>query len=306
MQFVSTTDPRQTRRMGGSSGTPSKQSATPFPLPNAFQLGHPGWDQFMVGSRALQQQPKPQPKPKPGQAHQYQNGQASKWVGAFKVTFSLLVAGGINAFLFGIPVWVAAGVSALVSSAQSIIALKIHREDTEFSRKVVSGSRWLMGRKQDYTPSGKEWSMVPVWGAACGLMALVESMVNHGYKKWFSKDGDKPLSDILKARRTAIDAKLKQSPNEMMKWIYRAQLRGMDLRNRVVDYVDSLLKNWSVGQGWKKKLGEIATKLWNQGGKRSMKTAYLLACGAAILGGIFQTSIAAYMQGKIDRRNGFK
>lgn len=304
MQFVPTTDSRQGRRLGGGSGIQARQAVLPSAMPFAFQAGSSGFDQFMVGSRNPQQSKQPAVP-----VRKYQDGQASKWVGAFKITFSLLVAGGINAFLFGVPIWVAAGVSALVSSAQSLIALKIHREDTDFSRKVVSGTRWMMGRKKDYTPSGKEWSMVPVWGVACGLMALVESMVNHAYKKWFSKDGDKPFAEVLKERKDALTNKLRNpsnKPGKLMDWVYKAQLQGMSLSERIMSGVTKTLEVWKSSTGWKKKLGDMVSKVLKQSGKRSMKTAYLLACSAAILGGIFQTSVAAYMQGKIDKRNGFK
>jgi hypothetical protein len=300
MYFVPTTDFRQPRRVDKGTGTPPKQPTPGNAMLSPFHTAASTYDQFMEGGSRKLAQAK---AILPNQFHRYQDGQASKWVSAFKIGFSLLVAGGINAFLFGVPIWVAAGLSAGVAGIQSALALKIHKEDNAFSKGVVSLTRKVMRRKDDYTPSGKEWSMVPVWGVICGLMALVESMGNHAYKKFFTKDMNKPAQLVLEERQTAL-RKILKKPANFMHPIYRLQSRGVELTLKVMDKIKTWLQNMAAAEGWKKAVGEKLQKLW-QGG-RSMKAAYLWACGMAVIGGIFQTSVAAYMQGKIDKRNGFK
>jgi hypothetical protein len=64
------------------------------------------------------------------------------------------------------------------------------------------------------------------------------------------------------------------------------------------------IKQFSGSTGWKKIVGQKLEALWQQG--RSMRVLYPLAFFTAIIGGVFQTSVAAYMQGKIDQQNKLK
>ncbi len=224
-------------------------------------------------------------------------GNASRWVTAYKLGFSLLVAGAANAFLFGVPLWWAAGLSAVVASAQSAIALKVHREDTPFSRKMVSMTRKMMRRDQDQTPAGKEWSMVPVWGAACGAMALVEAGFNHLYSKWNPvKPGEDPVEAHLTRIKQSIDK------DDRFKTLYQLQKRGVEFTRDAKKWLKNWLRDPFPNQ-LPAKLKEMNHRLWiklDNNVKGNPRAGYLVGFILAAIGGIAQTSIAAKIQERID------
>jgi hypothetical protein len=201
-----------------------------------------------------------------------------------------------------VPLWIAGGLSAGIASTQSMLALKIHKEDTEFAKKVVGFTRGVMGRTHDYTPSGKEWSMVPVWGGVCGLLALVEATLNHGYRSLFTQEMDKPLLKVLKERINVLEPLVDSTSK--LRSIYKLQLRGVTKTHQILELLLEKIKQFSGSTGWKKIVGQKLEALWQQG--RSMRVLYPLAFFTAIIGGVFQTSVAAYMQGKIDQQNKLK
>lgn len=299
MYYVPTTDPRQAHWPARGNGAPLlKRPMQTYGMPPFYTAAY---DQFKHGGNQKRMEARTM---LPNPVLQYQNGQASKWVSAFKIGFSLLVAGSINAFLFGVPLWVAGTLSAGIASMQSMLALKIHKEDTEFSKNVVSTTRKWMGRTQDYTPSGKEWSMVPVWGGICGMLALVEATVNHGYRTIFTQEKNKPILEVLEARQNALQSLIKKHPASKLQVVYDLQLRGVKMTRAVLKQLREKVTQLAHSDGWKKRIGQTLETLW-QGG-RSMRVLYPLACGTAIMGGVLQTSIAAYMQGKVDQKNKLK
>lgn len=243
-------------------------------------------------------------KPEPNQS---QHGNASKLVGIFKVTFSLLVTGGINAFLFGVPLPVAAGASALVAASQSAVALKIHREDHPLSRKLVAFTRRLTGKTDDKTPSGKEWAMVPIWGAVCGFFGLAESVVNHAVKSIREKNGIKPKD--FDTRLKAIEEDLGK-PNCRLRRIKELQRDSMNLGKTAFAKLSEFLEKWAKKESLIGKPGQLANWAFNQfksaGGGRKMGLAYTWGFVITTIGGMAQTSLAALLQQRIDKAHGLK
>jgi hypothetical protein len=231
------------------------------------------------------------------EAHQKKQdyGNASRWVTAYKLGFSLFVAGAANAFLFGVPLWWAGGLSAIVAAAQSGIALKVHKEDTDFSKKLVGFTRKVMRREKDQTPAGKEWSMVPIWGAACGAMALVEAGFNHIYSlRHPHKSADGELAERLAKIQEGID---KQG---LLKPLYKLQKSGVENTRKA--------KHW-LSQEFPKYLHPRLKSMYHgftRGLEKNMKgnpkAGYLVGFTLAGIGGIAQTSIAAKIQERIDRK----
>lgn len=251
-------------------------------------------------------------------------GSASTLIGAFKVASALIITGGINAFFFGVPLKTASLVSGVVASSQALSALKIHKEDNDFTRKLIGFTRKLMGRENDHTPSGKEWSMVPVWGAVCGFFGLSEAFGNHMFIKWKkSKDPSyhpktlqerfKSLTDEvkvlemkdLKGKFAKLDTRFKKIQLKNMEW-------GRDLYNYLERKAgnfagqkgNTLLKNAGGLAEW----GLARAKKFSQesaGGKK-IYLGYIWSFCMASLGGAAQTVIAALMQTKVDKVHGVK
>lgn len=262
---------------------------------------------------------KPDPKATEGKGNEKANkegwfkGSASTLIGAFKVTSALIITGGINAFFFGVPLKTASLVSGVVASSQALSALKIHKEDNDFTRKLIGFTRKLMGRENDHTPSGKEWSMVPVWGIICGLFGLSEAFFNHMSTK-FSGEKPKTLNDRFK-KLTEEVAGLK-NVNGLSAWFRRMQLKNMErgrdlyvyLERKAGDFAgqkgNTLLKNAGSlaksGLNWAKNFSEKSA-----GGKRPY-LGYIWSFCMASLGGAAQTVIAALMQTKVDKVHGVK
>jgi hypothetical protein len=226
---------------------------------------------------------------------------ASTFIGAFKVTSALIVTGGINAFFFGVPLYIASGLSALVAGSQSLAALKIHKEDNEFTRKIVAFSRKVMGRQDDLTPGGKEWSMVPVWATICGFFGLSEAMGNHiykqvtGYQEKSFRDREEELTKVLHKDNGWLN---------VLKPMQDMQLSGMKFVKASKECVEELFKNWAA-KGGVLKIPHIALQqLLASSGGRNMPLAYLWSFGIASFGGAFQTALAALIQQKVDKANG--
>jgi hypothetical protein len=226
---------------------------------------------------------------------------ASTWIGAFKVTSALIVTGGINAFFFGVPIYVASGLSALLAGSQSLAALKVHKEDNEFTRKIVAFSRKVMGRQNDLTPAGKEWSMVPVWATICGFFGLSEAMANHTFKLLTGYQE----KDFESRRRDLASAPLNNNGRfNLFQSIQKMQLSGMSLVQESKTYVETLFQNWAAKGGVRKIPHQVLKHVLNASGGRNMPLAYLWSFGVASFGGAFQTVLAALMQQKVDKAHG--
>lgn len=293
--------------------SPSKK---PGNLSAASKLPPPENDRFdsrdaaktkPAGKPVISSKPEPvKPKSQDPQAENseshHHTGNASKWVSAFKLSFSLLLAGGVNAFLFGVPLPVAVGLSTAVSASQSALALKIHREDTDFSRKLVKISRHLVGKDKDTSPSAKEWSMVPIWGGVCGLLVLGEACLNDLYRTCFKKGKSDSL--IQRAEKLQIES-VNQKHSSIIRWLYSTQHQAVSSFIKLMDRMFA-----AVDQSALKGFKQFFSGQWNhikhyQGGQKRL-WSYGFAVSAAIFGGLFQTSLAALLQEKMDRRNGLK
>ena len=279
--------------------TPHFRSAmSPPTQPSAFPIGTEQSDSVELPSAGrvekLLVSPVPDKKNAVEARKKTDYGNASRWVTAYKLGFSLLVAGAANAFLFGVPLWWAAGLSALVASAQSAIALKIHREDTPFSKKVVAITRKMMQRQQDKTPAGKEWSMVPVWGVACGAMALFEAGFNHLYSKWNPVPHGKDPMELHLAR---IEESINR--DDRFKPLYRLQKRGVELTRDVKKWFRDSFPNHLPAP-----LKSLNWRMWKklENVKGNPRAGYLVGVFLAAIGGIAQTAIAAKIQERIDNR----
>ncbi|WP_373531287.1 hypothetical protein [Vampirovibrio sp.] len=228
---------------------------------------------------------------------------ASTLIGAFKVTSALIITGGINAFFFGVPIYIASGLSAVVAGSQSLAALKIHKEDSEFTRKVVRFSRKLMGRQNDPTPAGKEWSMVPVWAAICGSFGLSEAMGNHIYKRFTGhteKNFDARMEDLKKTLG---------SDNgwlNVLKPIQEVQQKGMQFVKSTKKRATTLFEKWATQGGVRKMPQQALQYVMKSSGGRNMPLAYLWSFGMASFGGAMQTVLAALMQQKVDKAHGIQ
>jgi hypothetical protein len=242
-------------------------------------------------------------------------GSASTLIGAFKVGSALIITGGINAFLFGVPLKTAALVSGVVAGSQSLTALKIHRENNEFSRKIIGFTRKLMGRENDLTPSGKEWSMVPVWGTVCGMFGLTEALGNHMYTK-ITKTPPKTLTqrfDALTEEVEELKAKKVTGPNAAFR---QFQLDNMKRGKALINALENKAKAYANldGNTLLKTGGILADKALKRARRFSEKSAggrnpllgYIWSFTMASLGGAAQTVIAAMMQTKVDKAHGLK
>lgn len=238
--------------------------------------------------------------------HRKESGQASgvnasTLIAAFKVTSALIVTGGINAFFFGVPIYVASGLAALVAGSQSLAALKIHQEDTEFTRKIVGFSRKVMGRQNDLTPGGKEWSMVPVWATICGFFGLSEAMGNHIYKKVTGCE-----EKNFENRRNELAEALLSKDKGWLNALKSKQLSGMIFVQKSKESIEKLFENWAEKSGVRKIPLSVLQHIMNASGGRNMPLAYLCSFGMASFGGAFQTVLAALMQQKVDKAHGIQ
>lgn len=266
---------------------------------------------------------KSDPKPKVRQAsEQPQNkqegwfkGSASTLIGTFKVGSALIITGGINAFLFGVPLKTAALVSGLVASSQSLTALKIHRENNEFSKKLIGFTRKLMGRENDHTPSGKEWSMVPVWAGVCGMFGLTEAFGNHMYTK-ITKTPPKTLTQRFDALTEEVRELDKKNVTGASARFRKFQLRTMERGIAFIEIAEKKANEYAKQEGktWLKTGGELAVKALakakhfseNSAGGRNPLLGYIWSFTMASLGGAAQTVIAALMQTRVDKAHGLK
>lgn len=270
---------------------------SPVSMPG-FQTGFGQSDTVAIQRPGLPAQLSQAVKPKSTEAQKKKqdHGNASRWVTAYKLGFSLCVAGAANAFLFGVPLWWAGGLSAIVAGAQSAIALKVHKEDTDFSKKLVKSTRKMMHRENDKTPAGKEWSMVPIWGMACGSMGLLEAGFNHLYslRNPQSKDAN-PMADRLKAIEANIDK------DGLLKPLYKLQKSGMEFTQRVTTRLsENVPHHLGRVQPRLKVMYEWGLNKLTNNVKGNPKAGYVLGFIMAGIGGIAQTSIAAKIQERID------
>ncbi len=248
---------------------------------------------------------KPSGKAKDGTQQQESSKiNGSKLIGAFKITSALVVTGAVNAFFFGVPIYVSSGIAAAVAGAQAFAALKIHKEDTPFTQKLMTFTRKVMGRENDLTPAGKEWSMVPVWAGICGAFGLSEAFLNHVFKE---STGYQKKS--FEARKKAILDEMQHSRFGLKKAILGKQLKGMAFVESSRQGLIDKFSHWAKQEGG---LGKVLTRMshflkrFNKGGaaRPNYPLIYLWSLGMASFAGATQTAIAALMQQKIDRANG--
>ncbi len=282
-----------------------KKQTEPDKRPNVDQA--PLATEPVKASRTEQKKPstqiqRPETPPKGSQAEE-PKGVASKLMGAFKVTSALLITGSFNAFFIGVPIWATVGLSTLVASMQSLAALKIHKEDHPTSRKIVDFSRKLMGREQDHTPAGKEWSMLPVWSAVCGSLALLEVGVNHLYKVLRGDPKEKSFNDKLKVIQEA-----KEKGSAFAKPFYDWQIKGMNFfeqrKGQSKALFNKYIDRWLAQDGVMKLMGKVGGFLREAKGGNKMYFTYLWSVVIASLGGALQTAIAAKFQEKLDKKHG--
>ncbi|WP_303673802.1 hypothetical protein [Vampirovibrio chlorellavorus] len=228
----------------------------------------------------------------------------SKLIGAFKITSALVVTGAVNAFFFGVPIYISSGIAAAVAGAQALAALKIHKEDTPFTQKLMGFTRKLMGRETDLTPAGKEWSMVPVWAGICGAFGLSEAFLNHMFKESTGYQ-KKTFED----RKKSILNEIERSRFGLKKVVLGQQLKGMSLVESCRRGLSSKFSQWATQEG---ATGLLVNRLkqflgrFNRGGaaRPNYPLIYLWSLGMASFAGAAQTVVAALMQQKIDRANG--
>jgi hypothetical protein len=251
----------------------------------------------MVGKAAGSPQPVAQSQEQPKV-----NG--SKLIGAFKITSALVVTGAVNAFFFGVPIYVSSGIAAAVAGAQALAALKIHKEDTPFTQKLMGLTRKLMGRENDLTPAGKEWSMVPVWAGICGIFGLSEAFLNHVFKESTGYQ-KKTFAD----RKKGILEEMQRSRFGLKKAVLGYQLKGMAFVEDSRRGLSGKFSQWAKQEG---AMGGLINRLnqflkrFNRGGpaRPNYPLIYLWSLGMASFAGALQTVLAALMQQKIDRANG--
>lgn len=228
----------------------------------------------------------------------------SKLIGAFKITSALVVTGAVNAFFFGVPIYISSGIAAAVAGAQALAALKIHKEDTPFTQKLMAFTRKLMGREKDLTPAGKEWSMVPVWAGICGAFGLSEAFLNHVFKESTGYQ-KKTFED----RKKSILNEIQRSRFGLKRAVLGQQLRGMSLVESCRRGLVGKFDQWAKQEGASGMLLNRLTrflKRFNSGGaaRPNYPLIYLWSLGMASFAGAAQTVLAALMQQKIDRANG--
>jgi len=219
------------------------------------------------------------------------HGNASTWMSMYKF-FGPLVAGVGYGAILGTPIAFAAGVSFLVSSLQVAIAQKIHKEDTPWAKKLVHNTRKVMGREKDHSAAGKEWSMVPVWGAVCGMAGLTEAGINHLFAHKFPAQTIKQLNDKIETSKSYLRP------------IYKMQAKGMKLADETKGHLIKLSKQIPIAY-----IRNKATDQINKIGKKTTgraKWAYIAGLGVAGIGGMLQSASAAKIQESIDARHAKK
>lgn len=215
------------------------------------------------------------------------HGNASTWMTLYKV-FGPLVAGVGFGALFGSSIPVAAGVSVLISAIQAGTVLKIHKEDTQWGKDIVHSARKVMGRENDHSAAGKEWAMVPVWGAVCALTGLLEGGINHALGHKVNK---LTIKDV---------EKLTREKKGFLRSLYTLQLKGMNTVSTLIDLVENNCPNIL-----EKPKTFILQKLRNNAGG-NVKLGYLAAVLGASLGGMLTSASAAKVQEQLDTRHSAK
>jgi hypothetical protein len=216
------------------------------------------------------------------------HGNASTWMSMYKFC-GPLAAGIFYGAMFGSPIWFAAGISLVVSSLQAGTALKIHKEDTPLARNIVRTTRKLMGRENDHSAAGKEWSMVPVWGAICFMAGLVEAFLNHLFAH---KVKHQKQEDLAKAKG-------------FFGPMHRLQARGMDLVEKGRKFLtEGKLKAWlpKFAEEWPKALMER----FGKNGQGKAKWGYLVGMGFTSISGMLQSASAAKIQEHLDDKTARK
>lgn len=231
---------------------------------------------------------------------------ASRMVGAFKIGYALLVAGAFNAFLFGTPLKVAGGLSTAFAGMQALLATKIERGETPWSRKVLQLSRKIT-KTDDKKPDTQkdERVMAPVWGGVAALLALMEASMNdlyHKIQQYRGRTTEKKTEDIIRELEGKVSSSRLPTPKRPMlarAWnlvggkIHALQLKGVRFRHSL-----ELGKALTPGKA-------MLARVWNFSRKkvRGNRTAgYALTIVAAFAGGYLQTIMAAFLQNRLTRK----
>lgn len=298
MQIQSQPERNKPRALGAPPGaafayTAGGGYASPPPL---------GMAPRMSGEDARPEKPESRPgngaqKAAPQDSFQHEqrqggHGNASTWMSLYKFC-GPLVAGIGYGTIFGSHMGFAALVSLVVSSLQAGTALKIHKEDTPWAKNIVRHTRKLMGRENDHSAAGKEWSMVPVWGAVCGLAGLTEASINHGFARWF------PPQTIEQLR----------GKEGRFKRLYHMQAEAMQRAKDLKDYLTKFL----TGPKFKRFIPRFAEdwpamlkRLFGNKVQGNAKLGYLAGIGIAGIGGMLQSASAAKIQERLDAKHAEK
>lgn len=257
--------------------SPERAGANTFPKPGLKPDVIPGKPDSNKAETGKKHKQGAQPTP-----------ETSKTVGTFKIGYSL-IAGFINSYLFGTPVWVAGGLSALFAGTQALMAMKIEREDTETAKKVLHLSRKITRTEHDKSAGAKERAMAPVWGSIAAGLALIESGFNDIYERYNSKP-QKTIVQIIQDVETQI-----RNASSWMKPLHKFQLNGLKFRQELENGVPRqgmpLFKQWLA-------------KAWNYSSrhiKGNKPLAYACSAISSFIGGFIQIHMAAQLQDGIEK-----
>lgn len=291
-QFVNNKD-------GQASSVPdSKQPKPPKHqnfAPGASQVAPPQADpksQPAPPQKAEVKPDKPQKSDKPDKTqHNKQEdppADAAKTVGTFKFVWSA-VAGFMNSYLFGTPLWVATGLSAAFAATQTLATKKVEREDTPVTKSMMNLSRKVTHTEQDKSAAGKERAVALVWATWAAVLTTVESILNHGYDYFIGKP-KKTLTEMIQS----TEKKVRQS-SSWVKPLHKLKLNGLNFRKELEKGLPkegiSPLKQW-VGKAWNYSSRHI------QGNK---PLAYSLSAISSFIGGYVQIHMAAQIQEGLDK-----
>lgn len=323
MYFVPTsTEARTTVSQKGTAAqsVEERKSANGKPITD---FGNPPLDEFVNGkdkqlapdqvdaqtksvkpsAPAMQQQiaekppSKPVTKPEPNtdlkkdkkeKAKKEEPRDTSKTLGTFKIAYSV-VAGFINSYLFGTPVWVAAGLSAIFAGSQTLLSEKIEREDTKLGKDLMNLSRKATHTEQDKSPGARERALAPVWGIIAAALALIES----GFNDFYDHVKGKPKQTVEQAIRTVGEKW--RTASAWMKPIRRLELNGLKFRQELEQ---PILKNGTnTAKRWLANIWKFSSR-HIQGNK---PLAYASAAISSFIGGIIQIHMIAQLQDGLEK-----
>lgn len=103
---------------------------------------------------------------------------SSKLVMLYKFGFAFISGIG-QGFIFGSPLKVSVGLAVAGAAFQSLVAMKISKQDMRLSRAILRGSEKMTARKKSTDPQkDKERSLAFLWGGLSASVAFTESLIN--------------------------------------------------------------------------------------------------------------------------------